>query len=463
MRTLRGRLIFSHILPLLLVIPIIGIGLIYLLETQVLLVDLSEALSNEAHLLAEAINLNPEIWGNEENAQELASQANIYIQGRVVLLKPNGEILAQSGENVQQIDPETIQKVIEEGESVIVAYGLITQSVDVLLPIKDINQQLVGIVGVSQRLEGLASKFFRLRWWVLGILGLELILGGIIGYLLAKRLASPIASVSTSVVEIANGKTINPLPEDGPQEIQQLSTSVNILNERLRLLEETRRRSLANIVHELGRPLGAIKSAIHVLQSDSSLDPEIRNELLGGMQSEISHMEPLLDDLALLHGQVEGTIQLSCQHIQLSDWLPAVLLPWRAVAYDHDLNWQAAVPPNLPTVNIDPDRMAQVVGNLLSNAIKFTHEGGMISVAAGSSSDEAWISFKDTGPGIIPEERGRIFEPFYRSAKERRFPQGLGIGLTIARELVFAHGGRLELESTSGKGSQFTIYLQIED
>jgi signal transduction histidine kinase len=463
MRTLRGRLILSHILPLLLVIPVVGLGLIYLLETQVLLTNLSEQLTDEAYLIAQAINQNPDIWTDEEGAQALTAGANVYVEGRVFLLKPNGEILAQSGEGGLEIDAAIIQKALQGEESVVVAYGLFTQSAEVLIPVKDINKQIVGVVGVSQKLEGLATQFLRLRWWVLGILGLELILGGIIGYLLARRLSKPIDTVASSVIDIAKGETIDPVPEGGPQELRQLAVSVNILNERLRLLEETRRRSLANIVHELGRPLGAIQAAIHALQGGAAEDPTLRVELLEGMQSEIGRMEPLLDDLALLHGQVEGIIELSLQPVILSDWLPPVLLPWRAVAKESGLDWQVTVSENLPTLKFDPDRMAQAVGNLLSNAIKYTPQGGQVSVSAGSKGSEAWIMVKDSGPGIIPEERERIFEPFYRSTEERRFPQGLGIGLTIAQELVHAHGGYMELKSTPGEGSQFTIYLPIKE
>lgn len=462
MHTLRGRLVLSHILPLLLVIPLVGLGMIYLLETQVLLKNLSDELNDEAHLIAQAINQNPAIWIDDEVAQTFASQANHYIEGRVILLKTSGDILAQSGEGGLEIDQDLIQKALQGEESVVIAYGLFTQSAEVLLPVRDINQQLVGVVGVSRKLEGLASQFFRLRWWVLGILGLELILGCIIGYLLANRLSTPISTVASSMMDIANGETIDPVPESGPQEIRQLSTSVNVLNERLRLLEETRRRSLANIVHELGRPLGAIKASISALRGGASEDSQTRRELLQGMEGEIERMEPLLDDMALLHGQVMGSIELSRQRIALGDWLPPVLLPWRAMARKKGLGWQVTIPNNLPVIKIDPDRMAQAVGNLLSNAIKYTPEGGQVSVTAGSKGGEVWIRVEDTGPGIIPEERERVFEPFYRSEKNRRFPQGLGIGLTIARELVHAHGGRLELDSTPGEGSQFSIFLPIE-
>lgn len=323
------------------------------------------------------------------------------------------------------------------------------------------DQQLQFIVGVTQSLEGVASEFDRLRKWVLVILLIELALACVIGYVLALRLSRPISRVSAAIIDIADGQSIEPLPPAGPQEIRRLSSAVNILSERLRILEETRRRSLANIVHELGRPLGAILSAIHVLRQAPGDDPEVRQELLAGAEAEINRMQPLLDDLAHLHGQVTGTLELAYQPTPLSEWLPPILLPWRAAALDKGLEWEAFIPSDLPTANLDPKRMAQAIGNLLSNAIKYTPEGGRVGISAGTIKTETWLAVKDSGPGISPEDEERIFEAFYRSRRDRRFPQGLGLGLTIARDLVEAHGGHVELVSEPGEGSQFTIYLPM--
>jgi signal transduction histidine kinase len=106
--------------------------------------------------------------------------------------------------------------------------------------------------------------------------------------------------------------------------------------------------------------------------------------------------------------------------------------------------------------------LAQVIGNLLSNAIKYTPPGGTISVEVGLEDETFWLRIGDTGPGITEEEQQRIFEPFYRSRRDRRFPQGMGLGLTIAQDLIVAHGGRLEVDSQSGQGSRFTIWLPQE-
>jgi signal transduction histidine kinase len=451
----------------LLVVPLVTIILLYLLETQILLDDMSEDITEKANLIAETVNGRPELLQSAAQAQTFITGVSIYVDEGVLLISAQGDVLASTettpGEPVaEEVDLSGLDTAVSGDRSLIITYGISEQQAIVLVPVRDINQQLIGIVGVTDTLAGAASQISRLRALVLAGLLLELLLGIVIGIVMARRLGKPIIRTAAAVVDIADGHQIDPVPIEGPTEIRKLAQAVNTLSERLRLLEETRRRSLANIVHELGRPLGAIRSAVYVLRHGADEDPQVREELLGGIEESIENMQPILDDLSLLHGQVQGTIQLNRRPVAISDWLPPLLLPWRAVAQEKSLQWQTNIPLNLPTLNIDPDRLAQVVGNLLSNAVKYTPEEGAVLVSAASTAGELLIRVKDTGPGIQPEEQERIFEPFYRSQEHRRFPQGLGLGLTIARDLVEAHDGHLELESTPDSGSSFTIHLPLE-
>jgi signal transduction histidine kinase len=176
------------------------------------------------------------------------------------------------------------------------------------------------------------------------------------------------------------------------------------------------------------------------------------------MDAQLHRLTPLLDSLTDLHDQVLGPLELNREPVALSEWLRHTISPWRQVAQDKGLHWQVEIADSLPVVAIDADRMAQVLGNLLSNAIKYT-PAGTVSVAATATEDGISIVVSDTGIGIASAEQERIFEPFYRSSRDRRFPQGMGLGLSIAYDLVVAHGGRLTVDSQPGYGSRFGIWL----
>ncbi len=460
MRSLRSRFVLSHLLPILIVVPLIGLTLIYLLETQIVLADLSDHVGQKAALIADSLNDRPEILTDREQGELFLADLTVYFDEQVLLIDPQGNLLVGSADQ-QPVESGDLETAVAQQPNAQINYGLLQQRIIVIAPVVDINQQLLGSVGVVETLSGAATVFGRLRWLLVIILIVELILGCVVGYLLAVRLERPIHQVAEAVVNISKGETFAPLPAKGSNEIREMNTAVNTLAERLRLLEETRRRLLANLVHEIGRPLGAMRSAVHVLRQGAGDDPEIREELLAGVENEIERMQPLLNDLSQLHGQVLGTIELKRQPTAISDWLPPLLLPWRAAAQDKGLEWQTEIPKDLPTLNIDPDQLAQVVGNLCSNAVKYTPEGGRVGVTAVADPTELRIIVSDSGPGIVLAEQETVFEPFFRSQQQRRFPQGLGLGLTIARDLVEAHGGQLAVESSPDTGSQFTIHLPV--
>jgi signal transduction histidine kinase len=468
LRTLRARFVLSHVLPLAIIIPVMGIALIYLLETQVLLDVLSQELEGQARLAAEIARSRPGIWYDLGQAQQLVAELGADVGTRVILLDARGTLLASSDPadvarlgDIVLLDGWTI--VLTGETSVRTGYSLQTEQeiVDVLAPVLDENRQVVGVVRLSHQLTNVYDRFLRQRYLVGGILVAGLFLGTGAGLVLAFNLERPLRDVTRAVDQMASGERLTPLPERGPLEIQHLLHSVNSLVERLRSLEQARQQLLANLVHELGRPLGAFRSATQALLGRSGEDAALRTELLVGMDEEVDRLAHLLDDLSGLHDQVLGTLELHKRPTSLSEWLTHTLPPWREAAQAKGLKWKASIPPSLPTVDVDPDRLAQVLGNLLSNAIKYTPPKGTVTLSAGVEKQEAWIRVSDTGPGISPEEQERIFAPFYRSQPGRRFPQGMGLGLSIAYALAAAHGGRLSLESSPGLGSSFTVWLPL--
>ncbi|OGC76667.1 MAG: hypothetical protein A2Z27_04860 [candidate division Zixibacteria bacterium RBG_16_50_21] len=466
LRSLRNRLLLSHVLPLLIIIPLTGVAIIYALESQVLLPNLSKELAGDAHLLAEIASNQPRIWKDPAYAQDILTHVSPDLAARVMWLASDGRLLASS----DPTDADRLGQLLEIPDFTSTRPGEVVSRtdfsqrlqgdiVDVYAPVITAGDQIIGIVRLSYRFDTVYEEFMRLRYLISAILVVSLLAGVLLGSKLAVNISSPLEKVARAVYDLARGYRKEGLVEQGPEEVRQLLRSVNHLMERLHSLEEARRRLLANLVHEIGRPLGALHASIQALLLSPKQDPELLDAMLSGMKEETSRLQHLLDNLAHLHDQVLGTLELERQPVVLGEWMLDVLRPWEAAAHEKGLNWETSLPSGLPKVDVDPLRIAQVVGNLLSNAIKYTPAGGTVSVAAGTIEGKIWIKVSDTGSGISGEELDKIFVPFYRSPHERRIAQGMGLGLSIAHDLVDAHEGRLEVQSQPGLGSQFTIWL----
>jgi signal transduction histidine kinase len=293
------------------------------------------------------------------------------------------------------------------------------------------------------------------------VLLISTIIGGGLGSYLAIRISRPLQRVTQAIYDLAQGNRHEPLEPQGAMEIRQLADAVNYLVEQLRGLEVARRHLLANLVHELGRPLGAIRSAIHALMRGAAHDELLLQELGQGMDEEALRMQKVLDDLARFHDQIIGNLELTYENLDLSTWLRIVLRPWEEAANEKKLQWLLKIPETLPSIRADSLRLAQAIGNLADNAIKYTPSGGRIEIEAAAEGENVLIRIKDNGSGITLEDQARIYEPFYRGEQGSRMKQGMGLGLSIARQIVEAHGGRLELDSEVGVGSEFRIILPV--
>jgi len=465
MRSLRTRLVISHSLPILIIILLTGFALDYVVETRILLPGFADELSNEAKLLAELTALQTNIWDDSQDAQ-------VYLARLEPSLAPNVSIFDLDGNFLASTDPSlnftnspdiTIEDVLLENALIQTTYSrhLKASVVDVFVPVSDDTEAIMGVIQMTYHLEDVYGQFLALRRVIMGVLTTAIILGIGIALLLAVNLSRALRQISISIQQLAAGQEVASPVEKGPEEIRDLIRTVNVLVTRLRALETTRRKLLANLVHEIGRPLGALLPAIQALEAGAVENESLRQELLTGMEDEISILRRLLDDLTGLYDQSVGSFALEYQRVNLNEWLPNLFRTQRLAAHAKGLHWQSNILNKLPVIQIDPERLAQAIGNLVNNAIKFTPQGGTVTMDAGIQADEVWIRVQDTGFGIPVEEQGFVFTPFFRGRAETRFPQGMGLGLRIARDLVNAHQGRLEFESAPGVGSSFTVWLPI--
>ncbi len=465
-RSLRRRLIWSQILPLLLVIPIMGVTLVYAIEKQFIIPQLAENLLGDSRLLAEVSGAEFELWGDPVLFEQLISRVKLDPAIQVMFLDSSGRILFSSDtiENLRgsRLVSTGLDAALGGKETALTNYSLLrTRNVmiDVFEPVSDAGGGIVGIVRLTYRLASLFELFSQVRWQIAVILLVGMALSLIIGTWLAISISRPVQQVTEAIYGIATGKRRERLDESGPDELRSQARAVNFLVDQLHSLEQSRRQLLANLVHEIGRPLGVLRSAIHALGSGAENDPRLLKDLTLGMDDETRRLQNLLEELANLYDKSLGNLELNLQWVNPSDWLPGVVRSWEAAAEEKTLQWLVNIQPDLPPVRMDPDRVAQIIGNMLSNAVKYTQPGGTVQIDCSANANNFLVRVSDNGVGIQTEEKDKIFQPFYRGDPSRRIKQGMGLGLTIARDLAVAHGGQLELVNSTGNGSAFLLTL----
>jgi two-component system phosphate regulon sensor histidine kinase PhoR len=230
---------------------------------------------------------------------------------------------------------------------------------------------------------------------------------------------------------------------------------------RLRRLETVRTEFVANVSHELRTPLTAIRGYLETLLGGALDEPEDARRFVEIVFRHTERLGRLLDDLTDLSDIELGRVRLQLGPLAVGDVVESVLEIMRRRAETRRVALDATLPPDLPEVMADHDRLEQILINLVDNAVKYTDAGGRVTVAARRPApDLVEISVADTGVGIPPSDLPRITERFYRVDKARsRELGGTGLGLAIVKHLVIAHGGELAIESEPGRGTTVRVTL----
>ncbi len=231
----------------------------------------------------------------------------------------------------------------------------------------------------------------------------------------------------------------------------------------VRFLQTVRRDFISNISHELCTPLASIRAIVETLEDGALEDEKVAYRFLRRADGELDIMTQMVEELLELARIESGDVPLYITATDVRELVTIPLERFQPQADREGISVHAEIPPDLPKVLADAERMNQVVSNLLHNALKFTNSGGSIRLAAyaeASPINEVVVLVEDNGTGIAAEDVDRIFERFYKSDRARtRSLGGTGLGLAIAKHLVEAHGGRIWVKSKLGKGSTFSFTL----
>jgi histidine kinase len=275
----------------------------------------------------------------------------------------------------------------------------------------------------------------------------------------SHRIVEPIEQLMEASSRIAGGSYEERVPITDDFEITQLAASFNRMAEALEQTEQRRQTLIADVAHELRTPLTSIKGYMEAL-IDGVMPAD--QEIFTLIYQEADRMYRLVRDLQELSRLEAGQMSLDARPVSVAELARGVLGRARPQFEAKGVYLSGQIAPDTSWVWGDSDRLHQVLLNLLSNALQYTPVGGRVIVRTYDERDRVCIAVQDTGIGIAPEHLGHIFTRFYRVDKSRsRRGGGTGIGLTITKHLVEAHGGSIAVASTPELGSTFTIALPI--
>lgn len=295
-----------------------------------------------------------------------------------------------------------------------------------------------------------------LNFVFVGVGILVLILAIVLGSQIAKRISKPINNVTNTAHNISKGSYDNKIEEHSNiTEIGTLTSTINDLADILKLQEQLRKRLTADVAHELRTPLATLQSHLEAM-IDGVWDADTAR--LKSCHDEIIRISKLVGDLEKLARYEGENLVLHKSDFDVLELVKSLCMNFEKEALNKGLAIEVSDKPVM--LYADRDKISQVIINLLSNAIKYSEQGDKIAVAADYDKEAVVIKIKDTGVGIDEEHLSRIFERFYRVDTSRsRLTGGSGIGLTITKAIVDAHGGTIGVASKVGEGTEFIIRL----
>lgn len=458
--SLRLRLILMFML-----VVIIGVGTGALFASQATSNDLQiyTKAKNDQRIIStllDAYNRHQ----NQQALQALTEQLARSSRQRIILFDHQMRVITDSdrkliGQVFIESDLPSISLPPLSGGTSTVAGASTASSLPFTLPIStDFASQSPGQGGLAFTANSPETTFIasvnHSLWLAVPIAGLTALL---LALLFANTILKPIHTLKAAASRMERGDLSQRVSIKARGEIGALAHAFNTMADSLSRSEQVRRNLVSDVAHELRSPLMNIRGYLELLQ-DQVLEPT--PETLASLYEETTLLSRLVADLQDLSLAEAGQLRLARQPISLEEVAGQAVQIVQPHLARKNLTLRVHLPLDLPRVEADQERIAQVLRNLLSNAIIHTSSDGEISITASVIETMVKISVQDTGAGIAPEHLPYLFERFYRADSSRaRATGGTGLGLAIVKQMVEAHGGQIVVESPPGKGACFTFTL----
>ena len=454
--SLQFRLVTGFALTIALTLAGAGIFISLATETQVERFETDQAMA-QAGRVSEFISSysieNRDLAETGAELQSIVQQAADISGLRITTYDAQGNVVADSNPpyisnfSEREYRPKEAESfpLLSGGEVV----GSITASSD--FGLEPGTEQTAVSDPDASRIAGHVDRY--LLWAGIGVA----LLGTALVWMFARRTLAPVQRLGATARRLGRGDLSQRAEVTGPTEIRQLARSFNSMAAELEEAEGRRRSLTADIAHELRTPTSNIQGYMEAIKDGVF---QATPETVDTIHEQSLLLSRLVDDLRLLAQVDGGELQLQRTQTSVEELVRSCVDALRPRAEARGVVLGVEVAETLPELQLDPTRIAQAVGNLLENAVTHTPEGGSVTVSAQASDNAVEVQVADTGPGIATDDLSRVFDRFYRADPSRsRSTGGTGLGLTIARRLVEAHGGSIEAESVVGQGSQFIIRL----
>jgi signal transduction histidine kinase len=281
----------------------------------------------------------------------------------------------------------------------------------------------------------------------------------VIAFLLARSVYKPVARITEATRSVALGNYNERVDVKGPQELQELASGFNTMAEEVKRSQQQLRHFVADVSHQLRSPLTSIQGFAQAILDGTAGDEKGKLRAAGIIHDESRRMRAQVDELLELSRLQSGQLKLEKKPVDLNELLAHCCEIYAIQAKDKNIVLACDVAAGLSTIG-DADRLEQVFNNLLDNAVKNLQAGGHITLNGSKDGASVRLSVKDDGPGIPQDQIPHVFERFYQVTGMRT---GVGLGLAIARGIVLAHEGAIEVKSEPGAGAEFVVILPSGD
>ncbi|MFL5353496.1 ATP-binding protein [Archangium sp.] len=315
-------------------------------------------------------------------------------------------------------------------------------------------------VNEARAIQSQADRWDQLANLYGGTVAALLVLGGVGMLLWLRRFVfRPLLHTSSAMRRFGSGRRRTRAPVEGPAELRDMAHTFNEMANSLARQREEQLTFLAGVAHDLRNPLSALKMSAALVTSGRPVPEERMQKTMALVRRQVARLDRMVGDLLDATRIEAGRFELSLEERDARELATSVVELYQAGSSSHDL--RLLLPEEPVILSCDAMRVEQVLHNLVSNALKYSPTGSLVEVSVAPEGDEAVLAVKDQGIGISAEELRHLFAPFRRTGKARETAPGVGLGLSVARRIVEAHGGRIEVDSRPGVGSTFRVCLPL--